>query len=52
MVFLIKVFAKAPLLAIFAPPAASCIRYFLIAFFAAGIWPMCFPYLEKIGRKN
>ena len=52
IVLAIKVLAKAPLLALFgAAPPASGVRYFLIAFFAAGVWPMSFGYLEKLGRK-
>lgn len=48
----IKILAKAPLLALFgAAPPASAVRYFLIAFFAAGLWPMSFQRLEKIGKK-
>ena len=44
----IKILAKAPLLALFgAAPPASAVRYFLIAFFAAGIWPMSFRYMKK-----
>ena len=44
----IKLLAKAPLLALFgAAPPASAVRYFLIAFFAAGIWPMSFRYMKK-----
>ena len=44
----IKVLAKAPLIALFnAAAPASAVRYFLIAFFAAGIWPMCFRYMKK-----
>lgn len=52
IVLAIKTFAKAPLLSLCgAAPPASAVRYFLIAFFAAGLWPMSFRHLEKIGKK-
>ena len=48
----IKILAKAPLLALFgAAPPASAVRYFLIAFFAAGVWPMSFARLGRLGGK-
>ena len=48
VVLAIKILAKAPLLALFgAAPPASAVRYFLIAFFAAGVWPMSFRYMKR-----
>ena len=52
-VLLIKILLKAPLIALCGNSAAADgIRYFLIAFFAGGIWPMTFPHFSKIGRKK
>jgi len=48
VVLAIKILAKAPLLALFgAAPPASAVRYFLIAFFAAGLWPISFRYMKR-----
>ena len=33
-------------------PYAGCIRYFFVTFVAAGIWPMTFTKLNRIGQKN
>ena len=52
-VLLINILLKAPLIALCGDAvAADGIRYFLIAFFAGGIWPMTFPVFSRIGRKK
>lgn len=52
-VLLIKILLKAPLIALCGDAvAADGVRYFLIALFAGGIWPMTFPLFARIGRKK
>jgi undecaprenyl-diphosphatase len=52
LVLLIQNGTKAPLLMLFGGnPVASSVRYFLMAFFAGGIWPMVFKYLPRGKRK-
>ena len=31
--------------------AVTCLRYGLMTFFAAGIWPMTFPWFARLGKK-
>ena len=31
---------------------SSAVRYGLITLFAAGVWPMTFPFFAKLGRKK
>jgi len=51
-VLLIKALLKAPLTALCGDAMmADGIRYFLIALFAGGIWPMTFPFFARIGKK-
>lgn len=52
-VLIIKTLLKEPLYAICgAEGAADGIRYFLIAAFAGVVWPMTFPFFEKLGKKR
>lgn len=53
LVILIKSGLKAPLLALFGgSSAASAVRYFLVVFFAAGVWPLTFRWFARWGRKK
>ena len=45
----LRVVLKAPCEAIFAgKPVASAVRYFLMVVFAMGVWPMTFPWFNKM----
>lgn len=47
-ILLIKSLLKEPLLALFnGGNLAGCVRYFLITFFAGGIWPITFKWFSK-----
>ena len=51
-VLLIKSLLKTPLISVCGNDVlADGVRYFLIAFFAGGIWPMTFPFFARIGKK-
>ncbi|MBQ8174323.1 MAG: phosphatase PAP2 family protein [Clostridia bacterium] len=52
IVFAIKTFAKAPLTALLGADIERSVRYFLLVLFAGGIWPLVFPYLSKLGKKE
>lgn len=53
LVILIKSGLKAPLLSLFGGGnAANAVRYFLVVFFAAGVWPLTFPWFASWGRKK
>ena len=45
--FAIKEGLRVPIELIFGEMVGSGVRYLLIAFFAGGIWPMTFPWIEK-----
>ncbi len=45
---MLRAVLKAPLNALFqGAPAAHAVRYFLVVLFAAGVWPMTFPWICK-----
>jgi len=53
LVVAIKALAKGPLAALFGGhQLATAVRYFLIVFFAAYIWPLCFPYITSLFEKK
>ena len=44
---------KTPLALVFGEhPASRAVRYGVIVIFAAGLWPMTFPWFSKIGKKK
>ena len=52
LVLALRVLLKAPLTALFGGhPAAGAVRYFVMCFFAAGIWPMTFPFFRRLGKR-
>ena len=45
----IKTVLKAPINALFGgDPAADALRYAIVVFFAAGLWPMTFPWINRL----
>ncbi len=51
LVFALRVALKQPLVSLFGGhPAADGVRYFILCFFAAGVWPMSFKYLKRLER--
>lgn len=53
LLVLIKSGLKAPLLALFHGGAvADAVRYFLVVFFAAGVWPLTFRWFASWGTKK
>ncbi|MEG1789344.1 MAG: phosphatase PAP2 family protein [Oscillospiraceae bacterium] len=49
----LKSLLKAPLLTLFGgSDLANAVRYFIVVFFAAGIWPLTFPHFSAWGKKN
>lgn len=52
IVFAIKTFAKAPLTLLFGASIERSVRYFLLVLFAGGVWPLVFPYLARLGKKE
>lgn len=49
----IKAGLKAPLLALFqGHQAATAVRYFLMVIFAGILWPMSFPFWQRLGGKR
>ena len=50
---LLKEMLKAPLSALFGGHAlAHTVRYFLLVFFAAGVWPSTFRYFSALGKRK
>ena len=49
LVVAIRVGLKAPLQMIMPEFPAVAVRYFLIVFFAAAVWPLTFPWFAKLG---
>ena len=44
---------KAPLLALFhGSVAADAVRYFCMVIFAGCVWPLTFPFWQKVGAKK
>lgn len=52
LVLAVKEGLRSPLEAVLPVYSARAVRYFLIVITAGTIWPMCFPYLLKIGAKK
>ena len=50
---LLKEGLKAPLALVFGShPVSRAVRYCVIVLFAAGVWPMTFPWFAKLGKKK
>ena len=53
LVLALRILLKDPLTSLFAGrPAGNAVRYFVMCFVAAGLWPMAFPYLNRLGKKK
>ncbi len=51
LVLLLRMVLKAPLLSLFGGhPAADAVRYFILCLTAAGLWPMTFRVLARLGK--
>ena len=52
LVLAVKELTKVPLQLLFGEMTGNCVRYFLLIFFACGIWPMTFRFWRKLGEKD